>query len=230
MTTIILCGGKSERLKFQGEDLPKPLWKIGGKPLLWHIMQHYARFGYRNFICCTGYRHEAFEDFLAHEDLNGIEVKLDFAGTEAGTAQRILHAAAEIKQDRFFCTYGDGLSDVKVSDLLRFHLNSGKLATLTAVRPQLTFGLLGLDENHLVMNFTEKPKLNAWINGGYFVFESGVLPYLSKGTILEQEPLMSMAADHQLQAYLHEGQWQCMDTFKDYQQLQDLSLAGKAFW
>jgi glucose-1-phosphate cytidylyltransferase len=230
MKTLILCGGKNERLRFQGEDQPKPLWKIGGKPLVWHIMQHYARFGYNDFILCTGARHEAFEKYVFEESDPRFNITLSNAGPETGTSGRILHAASLINTEPFLCTYGDGLSDIDINALLRSHKNAGTIATLTAVRPRLTFGLLDITPQNKVVKFDEKPKLEAWINGGYFVFESAALSYFRLGEVLEREPLTALSDAGQLNAFRHEGNWQCMDTFKDYQLLQELASLGRAFW
>ena len=169
MKTLILCGGKNERLRFQGEDQPKPLWRIGGKPLVWHIMQHYSRFGYNDFVLCTGARHEAFEKYVFEESDPRFHITLSNAGPETGTSGRILHAASLINNEPFFCTYGDGLSDIDINALLRSHKNAGTIATLSAVRPRLTFGLLDITPQNKVVKFDEKPRLEAWINGGYFI-------------------------------------------------------------
>lgn len=230
MKTLILCGGKNERLKFQGEDQPKPLWRIGGKPLVWHIMQHYSKFGFNDFILCTGARHEAFEKYMHEESDPRFKITLSNAGPETGTSGRIMHAAPLLDDKPFFCTYGDGLSDINIQALLKSHMIAGTAATLTAVRPRLTFGLLEINQLNKVMRFDEKPRLEAWINGGYFVFETAASPYFSLGEVLEREPLIALSDAGQLNAFRHEGNWQCMDTFKDFQLLQELAAMDQAFW
>lgn len=197
---------------------------------MWHIMKHYSKYGFHEFILCTGARHEAFEKYLSEEPDDKFVISLSNAGPETGTAGRILHAVASVQDEPFFCTYGDGISDVNIRSLLESHQKASTLATLTTVRPRLTFGLLDIDPQNKIRKFDEKPRLEAWINGGFFVFEPAAIPYLNMGDVLEREPLTALSDAGQLSAFRHEGNWQCMDTFKDYQLLQELASMGQAFW
>ncbi|GIV34470.1 MAG: putative glucose-1-phosphate cytidylyltransferase [Chitinophagales bacterium] len=229
MKTIILCGGKSERLKNQQTDLPKPLWKIGDKPILWHVMKIYEKAGFTDFVLCTGYRHEDFAAYFDNHPVPGWQITFDHTSENLGTAERILSAMKYVDAD-FFCTYADGLSSLSVSDLLKNHQQAGKIATLTAVKPIIPYGILEMDAHNIVTQFKEKSRSDHWINGGFFVFKPAVADYLRLGSMLENEPLSTLAADRQLYAYLHEGAWQCMDTYKDFVTLNNLWLQGGSFW
>jgi glucose-1-phosphate cytidylyltransferase len=230
MKTVLLCGGKGERLKEHGTGLPKALWKIGGKPLIWHVMSKYAQEGYTDFVLCTGYRHE---DFVAHfNDLpqTGWKIILDNKGEDCGTAERLTSALQYISTENFFCNYGDGLSNLNLNQLLQAHITGNKIATLTAVKPEMPFGILEINEQNSVTEFQEKPKSDHWINGGFFVLSKRIEPFLALGKMLEKEPFIKLASEGQLQAYKWESKWQCMDTYKDFMNLSKLMEKGEAFW
>jgi len=252
---VILCGGQGTRLREETEFKPKPLVEIGGRPILWHIMKHYAHYGHRDFVLCLGYRGQMIkEHFLNYEAMNndftvtlgskaeiqhhgsheedGFEVTLADTGLDAMTGARIKAVQRYVKDGTFMATYGDGVSDVDVEKLLAFHKSHGKLATVTTVRPISRFGILALDGQGKVAGFDEKPQLDGWINAGFFVFEPGVFDYLSSdpSCTLEQTPLRNLSHDGQLVAYQHDGFFYAMDTYREYQVLNDLWKSGQPPW
>jgi len=252
MKVIILAGGRGTRLAEETSVRPKPMVEIGGKPMLWHIMQIYASYGHKDFLVACGYKGEMIKDyfdkFLAHHsdyfiDLrrgarevinsNSVDwrVGLIDTGLETMTGGRILRLRKYIGDETFMATYGDCLGDIDVGSLVRFHRGHGRLATITAVRPPARFGGLVLDGDR-VLEFTEKPQTGeGWINGGFFVFEPGVYNYLKDDqTILEREPLELLAADGQLMVFRHTGFWQPMDTLREKQLLESLWDGGQAPW
>jgi glucose-1-phosphate cytidylyltransferase len=252
---VILCGGQGTRLREETEYRPKPLVDVGGKPILWHIMKTYAHYGQSQFILCLGYRGNMIKEyFLNYEAMNNdftislgsqhqihyheahaeqdFRVTLAETGANAMTGARVKRVQRYVDGDTFMVTYGDGLSDVNISDLLRYHRAHGKLATVTTVRPQSRFGLLTLDEQQHVTRFSEKPRLDGWVSAGYFVFERKVFDYLraDDDCIMEREPLERLAADGQLMAYRHEGFFFAMDTYREYLYLNEQWAAGQAPW
>ena len=252
MKVVILAGGLGTRLSEETDLRPKPMVEIGGKPVLWHIMKIYAAYGFKDFLVACGYKGECikeyFHNFAARAndcfiDLktgsreivseNGIDwrVGLIDTGSETMTGGRVLRLKKWLDDGPFMVTYGDGVGNVDVHALLKFHRESGKLATVTAVRPPARFGGLILDGG-TVSKFSEKSQTDAgWINGGFFVFEPGVFDYMSDdSTILERETLENLAADNQLAAYCHQDFWQPMDTIREKQILEDLWQTGKAPW
>lgn len=252
MQVIILAGGRGTRLAEETSVRPKPMVEIGGKPMLWHIMQIYAAHGYKDFLVACGYRGEIikeyFHSFLAHHGDYFIDLKcgsremissnsvdwrvgLIDTGLETMTGGRILRLKKFIGAETFMTTYGDCLSDVDIRSLVAFHRSHGRLATITAVRPPARFGGLALDGDR-VAEFTEKPQAGeGWINGGFFVFEPGVFDYLSDDqTILEREPLERLAADGQLMVFRHTGFWQPMDTLREKHILESLWAGGQTPW
>ncbi len=229
MKTIILCGGKSERLKNQKTDLPKPLWKIGDKPIVWHVMKIYEKSGFTDFILCTGYRHEDFLSYFEENPVTNWSIAFDQTSENYGTSERIISAMKHVGSD-FFCTYGDGLSSLSINDLLKNHRTSGKLATLTAIKPVLPYGILEIDKGNSITDFKEKSRSDHWINGGFFVFNPAIEKYLKLGSMLENEPFTTLAKEGQLNAYKHEGAWLCMDTYKDFVTLNNLWSQGSSFW
>ncbi len=251
---VILCGGKGTRLREETEYKPKPMVEIGGRPILWHIMKTYGHFGFCHFILCLGYRGSAIKDyFLNYEAMNndftiqlgaaqaityeegheeqGYRVTLVDTGLNTMTGARIKRIEPYVTGDTFMVTYGDGLADLDIADELRFHQEHQKLATLVAIQPPSRFGILDLAENNHVMHFREKVR-NDWINGGFFIFNRRVFDYLDAdpNCVLEQTPLERLAADEQLVAYRHHGFWMGMDTFREYEMLNDMWNAGKAEW
>jgi glucose-1-phosphate cytidylyltransferase len=229
---VILCGGRGTRLQERTQEIPKPLVEIGGQPILWHVMQLYARQGLTRFILATGYKGEQIEAFV--EDRTwapGVTVTTVDTGLDTPTGGRINRIRDHLTGDRFAATYADGVADLDLSDLLAFHQRHGALATMTVVRPELQFGVTELDgDDGLVVGFTEKPRSDHWINGGFFVFEQGVFDYLTDSSTLEREPLEGLAGDRQLHAFRHTGFWECMDTYKDAVALNDLWASGEAPW
>ncbi len=252
MKVAILAGGAGTRLAEETEIKPKPMVEIGGRPILWHIMRHYAHFGYNEFVIALGYKGEVIKRYMMdfcslHSNLTVNlrtgEVKMDggFApewtvelidtGIATQTGGRIKRLAPYLGRETFLLTWGDGVADVNLDDLLAFHRGHGKLATLTAVRPPARYGHLLFDGDR-VAEFTEKPQIGeGWINGAFFVLEPEVFDYIDgDATVWEKEPLERLAADGQLMAYKHESFWQCMDTLREKYILQRLWEGGNAPW
>lgn len=252
MKVIILAGGQGTRLAEETATIPKPMVEIGGKPIIWHIMKIYATHGFNDFIVACGYKGEIIKEYfnsyfirnsdyfvdlkngeLDIIDSNEIDWRIGLidTGPETQTGGRILRLKRWVADDTFLVTYGDGLGNVDVRSLLEFHRAHGLLATITAVRPPARFGGLVLDEDRVV-EFSEKPQTGeGWINGGFFVFDRGVLGYLrDDNTILERDPLEQLAADGQLMAFRHTGFWQPMDTLREKQVLESLWESGEAPW
>jgi glucose-1-phosphate cytidylyltransferase len=254
MKVVILCGGLGTRLREETEFRPKPLVEVGGKPILWHIMKLYAHNGFSDFILCLGYRGNMIKDyFLNYEAMNNdfticlgkksqiqfndhhreqdYHVTLAETGQESMTGGRLKRIQKYIADDCFMVTYGDGLSDVDIEKLVAFHRSHGKLATVTTFRPVSRFGILDINESQEVMNFIEKPKSDAWASAGFFVFQREIFDYLDgDDCVLEREPLERLAAERQLMAYHHEGFFFAMDTYREYQLLNDLWKNGEAPW
>ena len=252
MKVILLAGGFGTRLAEYTEIIPKPLVPIGGRPILWHIMNYYAKFKHKDFYLALGYKAELIKDFflnyrslnsdftinlgsgvlkphnLDHVDWN---VTLIHTGEKTMTGGRVKRLRDFIGNETFMLTYGDGLSNVNIDGLLAFHKSHGKMITLTAVRPSARFGELNL-KNGQVLNFEEKPQLHeGWINGGFFVIEPSFFDLIDNDDImLEREPLEKAVQINQLMAYRHEGFWQCMDNKRDYDLLQSIWTAGDAPW
>ena len=252
MKTVILAGGLGSRLAEETEVKPKPMVEIGGRPILWHILKHYSHYGVKEFFITLGYKGEIIKRyFLDYYSLNGsmtidlssgkVEtynrecedwiVHLMDTGRQTLTGGRVKRLEPWLKDDTFMVTYGDGVSDIDLHDLLRFHRSHGRLATVTAVRPPARFGGLIFDGD-LVARFTEKPQIGeGWINGGFLVLEPRVFDYLQgDDTSLEAHVLERLAADRQLAAYRHDRFWQCMDTVRDVRLLESLWASGKAPW
>ncbi len=256
MQVVILCGGMGTRIRDHHDSLPKPMIPVGGKPIVWHIMKYYAHFGFKDFILCLGYKREAFVDFFLHYRYHNSDLTIELGdpesvhfhdheaepedwritladtGLRTNTGGRLRQAAKFITGSRFMLTYGDGLSTADLDDLLEFHRRAGKLATVSAVHPTGRFGEIELDDQ-LVASFAEKPQTTAgYINGGFMVFEKEFIQrYLGDpDCVLEADALAQCARDGQLAAYCHEGFWQCMDTAREHQLLEDLWSSGDAPW
>jgi glucose-1-phosphate cytidylyltransferase len=228
---VILCGGRGTRLQERTQEIPKPLVEIGGRPILWHVIQLYARQGLTSFILCTGYKGEQIETFVEEVDWPGaIDIQTVDTGLDTPTGGRI-HRIRHLLDASFHATYADGLADVDLGELQAFHAQHHALATMTVVRPELQFGVTELDgDDGLVTGFREKPRSEHWINGGFFVFEPGVLDYLDDASVLERAPLERLVGDRELRAFRHGGFWECMDTYKDAVALNDLWATGAAPW
>lgn len=237
MKTIVLCGGKGTRLDRHGALVPKALFRVGREPLILHLFRIYRHFGLKDFVLSLGYLSEEFGKFFdrtlgestasfALEGGSDIALQLVDTGIDTNTGGRVNKLADLIGDDTFCVTYGDGLADVDLSTLIEFHRSHGKIATLTAVNPISTFGLLDLSNHGAVQQFREKPKLKEWINGGFFVFNREIFDYLDDDCVLEKEPFERLAAEGELMAYRHDGFWKCMDTFKDNVELNEIWEEG----
>jgi len=230
-TVAILCGGRGTRLQERTQSIPKPLVEIGGRPIVWHVIQIYLAQGFDRFLLLTGYKGEQLASFVDHEDWpGGVTVSCLATGEDTPTGGRI-HLAAQAIGDQPFCaTYADGVADIDLEALLAYHESHGAAATMTVVRPELQFGVAELNGAGVVRGFVEKPRSEHWINGGFFCFEPSVLELLGATSVLEREPLEQLAARGELRAYRHQGFWDCMDTYKDAVVLNDLWSQGEAPW
>lgn len=254
MKAVILCGGRGTRLGEHGATVPKALINIGGSPIIRHLLQIYSAYNINDFILCLGFLGEEIkryfleqqwlkEDFILdgnnRKRISGNELqekwKIVFAetGLETNTGGRLKKIEKYLEGEETFCvTYGDGLSDVNIEKLLSFHKSHGKTATLTAVQPFSNFGLIKISEENAVTEFQEKPRLQEWINGGFFVFNKKILNYLEEDSVLEQKPLENLARENELIAFRHTGFWKCMDTYKDnieFNQLWETNPAWKVW-
>lgn len=236
---VILCGGKGWRIRDAFPEIPKPLVPVGGTPIIERIMNHYSKFGCREFILCLGYKGDEIVEYIAGNEAmklfsendeyfckilkDNAEWNMHFinTGEDTNTGGRLYYIQHLLKKHSdFFCTYADGISDIDVNALYRFHKSHSQLATLTAIRPQLPYGLLKLNGDK-VSSFEEKPQIKDWINGGYFVFNTSVFEYIDADTTLETDVLNILALEEKLHAYKHNGVWKCMDTFKDFQSINE---------
>jgi len=252
MRVVILAGGRGTRIAEESTTRPKPMVEIGGRPILWHILQLYARHGYADFLVACGYRGEVIKKYFHDYMIRNSDFTIDLGrgttevlsrpaenwrvsaidtGLETMTAGRIRRLQPHLGGEPFMVTYGDGLGSIDITALVAFHRAQGRLATVTAVRPPARFGDLVLSGG-AVTAFTEKPQTGAgWINGGFFVFEPGIFEYLPGDDVsLEREPLERLAADGQLSAFEHHGFWQPMDTLREKQILEQLWASGQAPW
>lgn len=252
MKAVILAGGLGTRISEESMYKPKPMVEIGGKPILWHIMKIYSTHGINDFIICCGYKGYQIKEYFANYFLHMSDVTIDMAnnnmevhhrnaepwkvtlvdtGESTLTGGRLKRVADYLGNESFCFTYGDGVADIDIQALVKFHKEQGKLATITAIQPQGRYGALGLSGN-LVEQFQEKPAGDgAWVNGGFFVLEPSVVDYIKDDkTSWELEPLLKITAEKQLAAYYHNGFWQAMDTLRDKNQLEKLWQEGNAPW
>jgi len=256
---VILCGGKGTRLREKTEMIPKPMVSIGGRPILWHIMKSYAHFGFNDFVLALGYKSEIIKQYflnyramssdfildlgknadIQYQEETPVENwKITFAdtGEESMTGSRVARVHKYIQDDSFLLTYGDGVADIDLNQLVSFHKTHGKIGTVCGVHMPSRFGKLVINtENCLVEKFTEKPLESGtadYINGGFFMFNREFFRYVDcdKSCVLEREPLEQLAKDGELAIYQHNGYWQCMDTYRDWLTLERLWQAGEAPW
>jgi len=253
MKTIILAGGFGTRLSEYTKQIPKPMVEIGGKPILWHIMNHYAGYGFKDFIVALGYKGEVIKDYFLQYYARNNDFTIDLSngsveyinehprdwrvtlvdtGAASQTGGRVLRLKGLIGQEDFMMTYGDAVSDVNIGELVSRYRQSDCLAMVTAVHPTARFGELQIDEDDHVCSFKEKPQVNqGWINGGFFVLSPKVFDYIENDqTPFEAAPLERLAAEGQLSTYRHEGFWQCMDTVRDRELLNKMWDEGRAPW
>jgi glucose-1-phosphate cytidylyltransferase len=252
MNVILLSGGFGTRLAEYTETIPKPMVTVGGKPILWHIMQTYAKFGFDDFYIALGYKSEVIKDYflnyrtlnsdftidlktgiVVHNQIDSVDwrVTLVDTGDQSMTGGRLKRMQSFIGEETCMLTYGDGVADIDLAKLLEFHRSHGKMVTVSAVRPKARFGELDIEESRVV-SFAEKPQMHdGWINGGYFVIEPRFFELIGNDqTILEREPLERAAELDELRAYKHDGFWQCMDTKRDRDLLEDLFLKREGLW
>ncbi len=255
MEVVILCGGKGTRLSEETVTRPKPMVEIGGKPILWHIMKHYSNYGYKKFVLALGYKANYIKEYFYNLRISGSDftIKMDpdaspvfynllpesdweitFVDTGEDTLKgaRVKKIEKHIQSDNFLLTYGDGISDVDISKLVDFHLKNKKIATVTAVHPPSRFGEMELD-GEVVVNFQEKPQMaSGYINGGFFVFNKQIMNYLSvdEDCDLEFGALQQISEEKQLQAFIHNDFWQCMDNVRERDYLDNLVKKNKAPW
>lgn len=254
MKVVILAGGFGTRISEESQFKPKPMIEIGGKPILWHIMKWYSKFGHNEFIVCGGYKQEVIKNYFANYNLYNSDVTFDFSnngkitvlcdnsedwkvtvvdtGLNTMTGGRIKRVAKYLNpNESFLMTYGDGVADVNINECIEFHEKNKTLVTLTGVLPEGRFGVMDINDNK-IESFREKSKMDmGWINGGFMVLEPKVLKYISGDDMpFEKDPLETLAAEGQLSCYKHKGFWQCMDTLRDKEKLEALLSTGKAPW
>jgi len=253
MKTVILCGGLGTRLSEETQVKPKPMVEVGHRPMLWHIMKIYEKYGFSDFVLALGYKGELIKDYFLKYNSYQSDLKIQLkdqiveysnptvedwcvsmihTGANSMTGGRLLRLKEYLQpHGTFMLTYGDGVADVNIDKLLKFHRQHGRIATITAVRPSARFGGLQLDDGQ-VTSFEEKPQSGeGWINGGFFVLEPSVFDYLEDdASVLEQEPMEKLSQDGQLMAYQHRGYWQCMDTIRDRDLLQEAWDSGNPPW
>jgi len=232
MKVLILAGGLGTRLSEETDLIPKPLVKIGEKPILWHIMHIYKQYGFKEFVILLGYKGHMIKEYFANNNENNWDITFLDTGQKTDTGGRIKRAAQHIDNQTFMLTYGDGLADINLIQLLSFHQKHGGLATMTSVQLASRFGILEIGDEERVIQFKEKPKENeAWINGGFFVCEPSMLNYIDNDeTIFEKNPLATLANDGELFTYRHRGFWKCMDTLRDKRELDELAKSDSPPW
>jgi glucose-1-phosphate cytidylyltransferase len=250
---VILCGGMGMRLAGETEFKPKPMVKVGPHPMLWHIMKIYSAYGCRRFILCLGYKMEVIKEWVlnyrvmdddftmhlgaeAHCEVHGATPREDWHITCADTGQdtmtggRVARVAKYVQSEHFFVTYGDGLADIDIRDLYDFHRREGRIGTVTGVNPDSRFGVIESASGRQVDRFREKPRLDSFVSGGFFVFRRDFFAYLDDHCVLEGGPLSKLASDGQLSLYRHQGFWKSMDTYRDFVEYNDMWTRGETPW
>lgn len=253
MKVVILCGGLGMRLREETEFRPKPMVEIGGRPILWHIMRHYSRYGHNEFVLCLGYKADVIRSYFLNfrvmnsdlfvdlgtqtiEYLGSLQeegswkVILAATGLESATGERLVRAAPYLGAETFLCSYGDGVSNVDIAKLIDFHRRHGRLVTVTGVRPLSRFGELEVKEG-IATRFSEKPPLReGWVSGGFFVIEPAALEHIRPDEFFEHGPMQRLTAAGQLAVYEHEGYWAAMDTYRDVVALNEEWASGHPGW
>lgn len=253
MKAVLLAGGLGTRMREETEFRPKPMVEVGGRPVLWHIMKVLGAQGITDFVICAGYKSEYIKNYfynygasnldfttkLGDKDstiFHGSHDEFDWTVTVADTGAatmtggRIKQIERYVGDEPFLCTYGDGIADVDIKALQKFHEAHGKIASMTTTQPTSRFGVVDMDSTGSVMQFREKPKVNDWINIGYFIFQPEIFDFLEHNSVLEEEPLRNLARERQIAAYKHSGFWQPMDTFRESQLLNEIWDSGSAPW
>lgn len=254
MKVVIFAGGYGSRISEESHLRPKPMIEIGEKPILWHIMKIYSSYGFNEFVICLGYKGNMIKEYFANYFLYGADVTFDMrygnnmqvhtnmaepwkvtlvnTGLDTMTGGRLKRVREYLGNETFMLTYGDGVANINVTELVEYHKAHGKIATVTAVQPGGRYGVLGIKDDDTVLEFVEKPNTtDTWINGGFFVLEPKVLDYIDgDNTMFEREPLSTLASGGNIVAYKHTGFWQCMDTQRDKQHLENLWDSGNAPW
>ena len=232
MKVVILCGGLGSRLSEETKQIPKPMVNVGNLPILIHIMNIYSKYGHNDFILALGYKKNIIKKYFKNNSFKDWNIRLIDTGYKTLTGKRLLKVKKYLSNDdNFLLTYGDGVSDVNLKKLINFHNKSNKIATVTAVRPPARFGQLEIKKN-IVTNFDEKNQINTgWINGGYFVFNKKIFHYIPKlNTMLERNTMTNLTKKKQISAYKHSGFWQCMDTLRDKELLNEIWKKNKKKW
>jgi glucose-1-phosphate cytidylyltransferase len=253
MPVVILAGGLGTRLREETEFRPKPMVEIGDRPILWHIMKYFSTFGFNDFIICLGYKGDLIRDYFLNYHTRNISLSLNLGsnsetsfldkhdeeswkitlvdtGKESSTGERLKRVQDFVGDRTFLCTYGDGLANIDLEKLVNFHRSHNGIATLSAVHPTSRFGVVDLDSNSMVQQFMEKPVVDDWINGGYFVLEPKVFEFISDLGPFEETPLRNLANTNNLYAFKHEGFWQPMDTYREHLELNKIWADGGAPW
>ncbi len=253
MKVVILAGGYGTRISEESHLKPKPMIEIGGKPILWHIMKHFSYYGFNEFIICAGYKQDVIKEWFSNYYLHNSDITFDFTtnnkihihnnlaepwkvtivdtGLHTMTGGRIKRIAEYIEQETFILTYGDGVSNVNLKELVEFHFSHNKLATITSIQPDGRFGVLDIEENK-VISFREKSKTDmGWSNGGFMILNTKVMDYIKDdATVFERDPLEKLVSLNQLMSYKHHGFWQCMDTMRDKEKLEALWMTDNCPW
>jgi len=228
MQVVVLCGGKGTRLSEYTEKIPKPLIEVGGKPILWHIIQIYKSFNCKDFIFCLGYQGNKIIEYFKNE--KNVNIHFEDTGLDSNKAERLKKIAHLIKDDDFFVTYGDDLSDVNIQELYDYHKKNKKIVTLTAINLVSSFGILEFNKKGDVIGFKEKPKLNYFMNGGFYVFNKKIFSYMKDGYDLEKDTFQGLAKSNEIAAFKHNGFWKSMNTLKDVIELNEIYDKGFVPW
>lgn len=230
MKSVILCGGRGTRLGGHSHSVPKALINIGSKPIIWHLLRIYKHYGISDFVLCLGFLGDEIKRYFDEEPLEDVRITFVDTGLDTNTGGRLKRVEPYLDGEEAFCvTYGDGLADIDLSELLAFHREHGKIATVTAVHPHSNFGIMDVGENGAITAFREKPLLKEWINGGFFVFDQEVFRFLGENDVLERKPFEALSREREMMAYRHEGFWKCMDTFKDNIEFERLWIEDPAW-